>query len=126
MRTATAELIVIMGLTDDPQRFAYKAGEKLQRHGFQHLIGIHPKGGTVLGIPVVRDIHAIQQSIHTLTLYIGPSKSAVLSSDILKAHPQRIIFNPGTENEALAAEASRLGIEVIEGCTLVMLSQDAF
>ncbi len=46
--------------------------------------------------------------------------------EILAAKPQRIIFNPGAENEELAAAASSAGIEVVEACTLVMLRTGLF
>jgi hypothetical protein len=49
-----------------------------------------------------------------------------LISEIIEAHPRRIIFNPGSENDRLAAVASAAGIEVVEGCTLVMLKTGAF
>jgi hypothetical protein len=35
-------------------------------------------------------------------------------------------MNPGAENSALAAEAEQAGIEVVEGCTLVMLRTGQF
>jgi len=49
-----------------------------------------------------------------------------LIDEIVAAKPQRIILNPGAENEELAAAASGAGIEVVEGCTLVMLRTGLF
>jgi hypothetical protein len=42
------------------------------------------------------------------------------------AGPQRVIMNPGAENDELAAVASGAGIEVVEACTLVMLRTGLF
>ncbi|MBC7389909.1 MAG: CoA-binding protein, partial [Opitutaceae bacterium] len=41
---------------------------------------------------------------------------------IINLKPKRILFNPGTENKALMDKAKENKIEVVEGCTLVMLS----
>jgi predicted CoA-binding protein len=41
-----------------------------------------------------------------------------LIDEILSVKLQRIIMNPGAENEALAEKARDRGIEFIEGCTL--------
>jgi hypothetical protein len=41
---------------------------------------------------------------------------------ILNLQPQRLIFNPGTENYELAKLAQEKGIHVEIGCTKVMLS----
>lgn len=38
----------------------------------------------------------------------------------------RIIFNPGTENPTFEEAAKALGMEVVEGCTLVMLATGAY
>ncbi|MDW8332380.1 MAG: CoA-binding protein, partial [Cyclobacteriaceae bacterium] len=39
---------------------------------------------------------------------------------------KRIIFNPGTENTELEIRARRAGIEVVHGCTLVMLRTNQY
>jgi hypothetical protein len=40
--------------------------------------------------------------------------------------PNRIIFNPGTENPGEYERLRKAGIEVIEACTLVMLCKKQF
>jgi len=69
---------------------------------------------------------AIDEPVHTITLYLGAARSSPLIDEIVAAKPQRIILNPGAENEELAAAASGAGIEVVEGCTLVMLRTGLF
>ena len=59
--------------------------------------------------------------IDTVTLYIGPQRQPEWYDYILSLKPKRIIFNPGTENETFEQMAESKGIEVVEGCTLVML-----
>ena len=69
----------------------------------------------VNGRPVLEDID-------TITLYLGPERQREYYDYILSLKPKRIIFNPGTENNELAALAETNGIETVEACTLVMLS----
>jgi hypothetical protein len=71
-------------------------------------------------------IPPIEKDIHTLTLYLNPSRQEAYFSYILALHPMRIIFNPGTENVALRQLANEHGIETIEACTLVMLRTGQF
>jgi predicted CoA-binding protein len=61
-----------------------------------------------------------------VTLYLGEARSNPLVDEIVAAKPRRIIMNPGAENGALAAKAEDAGIEVVEGCTLVMLRAGTF
>jgi predicted CoA-binding protein len=72
------------------------------------------------------NLSAIDEPIHTVTIYLNARRSTPLLEEILAANPQRIIMNPSAENEELAAAASSAGIEVVEGCTLVMLRTGLF
>jgi predicted CoA-binding protein len=64
----------------------------------------------------------VPEDIDTITLYLGPERQREYYDYILSLKPKRIIFNPGTENDELAALAETNGIETVEACTLVMLS----
>ncbi len=64
--------------------------------------------------------------IDTVTLYLGEPRSNPLIDEIIQAKPRRIIMNPGAENPSLAEKAEEAGIEVVEGCTLVMLQTGQF
>ena len=66
------------------------------------------------------------EPLHTVTVYLGAARSTPLIDQILAAEPERIILNPGAENDALTEAASSVGIEVVEGCTLVMLETGLF
>jgi hypothetical protein len=55
-------------------------------------------------------------------MYVGVQNQPGWYDYILSLKPKRIIFNPGAENPEFAQMASKNGIEVVEACTLVMLS----
>jgi predicted CoA-binding protein len=61
-------------------------------------------------------------NIHTVTMYLNATRQSAYEDYILSLHPKRIIFNPGAENTLFADKARQKGIEVLEACTLVMLS----
>lgn len=73
----------------------------------------------LVGTPALEDID-------TVTLYINPERQQAYYDYILGLRPRRIIFNPGTENAELARMAREQGIEVVIGCTLVMLTLNNF
>jgi predicted CoA-binding protein len=66
--------------------------------------------------------HLPVEGVDTITLYLNPQNQKEYYDYILELKPNRIIFNPGTENEALIKQAKENGIEPVIGCTLVMLS----
>lgn len=126
MVTEKNQTIAILGLSDNPTRYAHMAYQKLLHFGYKNLIGISPKNLDLANIRCRKTIDEIDVSVHTLTIYVGEDKSSKLINQILKLAPSRIIFNPGSENAQLEALAIAQGIEVIHGCTLVMLSTDQF
>lgn len=66
------------------------------------------------------------ENVDTITLYLNPTHQKEYYDYILSLKPKRIIFNPGAENEELAALAKKNGIEPLEACTLVMLSTNQY
>ncbi len=115
---------LVLGATPNPGRYAYLAMHALTRHGHEAVpVGI--RAGEVAGIPILKGMPAIPD-IDTVTLYVGPQRQVAYYDYILSLRPRRIIFNPGTENPELEARAEAQGIEIVEGCTLVMLSIGAY
>lgn len=113
---------VIIGASNNPNRYAHIAAERLSRH--EHpIIPVGIKKGNVLGIDIL-DISQkpVIDDVDTVTMYINPQHQIEWEDYILSLKPRRIIFNPGTENPSLAQRAQAQGIETENACTLVMLS----
>lgn len=120
----TNKKTLILGATDKPDRYAYLAAEKLLAHRYE-IIPVGVRKAEVLGHPIIRN-KDIQEGVHTVTLYINPTRQKEWEDYILDTQPERVIFNPGTENEALKVRLQKADIEVVEGCTLVMLSNSSY
>ena len=111
---------LVLGATPNADRFAYRAVISLLRHGHE-VVPVGRKKGTVGGLQIINDLPE-DNDIHTVTLYLNPANQREYYDYILNLNPRRIIFNPGTENAELERLAQQKGIEIVEGCTLVMLS----
>jgi predicted CoA-binding protein len=117
---------LIVGATDNPERYAYRAAELLQAKGVPFVpIGI--KKGLVFGKEIM-DLRQkpILAAIHTVTLYLGPQNQPEWIDYLIGLQPKRILFNPGTENPEFYSKAKAAGIEVLEACTLVLLTTGQF
>lgn len=126
MITDTKETIVILGISEKSDRYSYKAAKMLQQHGFHNLYGVAPKAVKVDGVTYVSNLSDVKEAVDTLTLYVNPLLLESMIDEILTLKPRRIIMNPGTETPALAHKAKQGGIEVLEACTLVLLSTGQF
>jgi predicted CoA-binding protein len=121
-----SKLTLVVGATDNPERYAYRAVELLQAKGIP-VVPIGIKKGLVFGEEILDlRLKPPLKEIHTITLYLGPSNQVEWMDYLIGLRPKRIIFNPGTENFDFFSKAKAAGIEVLEACTLVMLTTGQF
>lgn len=111
---------VVIGASNNPERYAYKAVLSLVAKG-QEVFPVGIRNGQIGNIQIVTD-RDIYENIDTVTLYVGPQNQPDWYEYILALQPKRIIFNPGTENQELMQLGKNKNIEIVEACTLVMLS----
>jgi len=115
---------LVIGASEKPHRYSYKAVKLLNKH--QHeVVAFGTRKGKIDDINIEIEKKDFQ-NIHTITLYINPERQKDYYQYILDLKPQRIIFNPGTENNELAEIAQKNNIETVFNCTLVMLNSGIF
>jgi len=119
------QTIVVLGASNKPHRYANKAIRLLLEYGY-HVVPVHPKLENIEGLVVKHRLDNIQQQVDTLTLYIGPERSAELIEDIVKLNPARVILNPGTESAELELALMHADIPFVKDCTLLMLEHARF
>jgi uncharacterized protein len=117
--------VAILGASDKPERFSYKALKKLRENGHTVFL-VSPKLKEIDGNIVVAKLADIHEPIHTVTMYVGPQISSELLEDFISLDPRRVIFNPGSENPELQDALEALRIRVVEACTLVLLDSGEF
>jgi uncharacterized protein len=125
IKTANETAVAVLGASPKPDRYANKAMQMLVEHGYR-AIPINPAFDEILGQKCYPSMADVPGKIDTATIYLNQTRSHPLIEEIVGARPRRIIMNPGAENEDLAAKARECGIEVVEGCTLVMLRTGLF
>ncbi len=110
------EKVVVFGHSDNPQRYSYQASELLKKY-HHDVVAFNPRIDDSKNLPVNFD---------TLTLYVSEAVTKKFEDLLLGLHFKRVIFNPGTENPELEAKLKARQVEIIHGCTLVMLKTNQF
>jgi len=110
---------LVLGASTNPNRYSNKAIFMLKEKGHE-VVAVGNKTGITHNISISKDISV--DNIDTVTMYLGKKNQAPYYEAIISIKPKRIIFNPGTKNVELEEIALKNGIEVVEACTLVMLS----
>jgi len=66
------------------------------------------------------------EGVDTVTMYLSPKRQKAYYDYIISQSPNRVIFNPGTENPELYKLLEDNNIEVEVACTLVLLSTNQY
>ena len=115
---------LVLGASLKPERYAYIAVQMLQERNFE-VIAMGRGEGFIGKVSMTKPFAKIPP-VHTVTLYLGPVHQEEYLDFILKLNPQRVIFNPGTENREFAEKLTKAGIAWENSCTLVLLSTNQY
>lgn len=111
---------LVIGATTKEDRYAYKAVQSLLAHHHE-VIAYGVRSGKIQNIEIETEWNP-NWHVDTVTLYINPERQKEYEAKILALKPQRVIFNPGTENESFVKQLLANGIHPEVACTLVLLS----
>jgi uncharacterized protein len=118
------KLTIVLGASAKPERYSNMAVRKLLQ--FNHpVIAVGNNKAVIENIEVIEELLPTP-FVDTITMYLSAKNQKKYYKNILALKPKRIIFNPGAENAELATLAASEGINVLEACTLVMLSTNQY
>jgi len=115
---------LVLGASLKPDRYSNLAVRRLVDHGHP-VLAIGRREGSIGEVHVLTTLPE-DPAVDTVTLYLNPANQAAWHAIILELRPERVIFNPGTEDAGFMRVLNAQGIEAVEGCTLVMLASNTF
>ncbi len=119
--------IVVIGASENPERYSYKATKLLLEHAYSVFL-IGNKAGSVFNQSIYTLEQIVNQALNpvVVTLYVGPKHQMLYAQQIIRWKPKYVIFNPGTENLDFENFLVKNQIEPLQACTLVMLKNGLF
>lgn len=115
---------LVLGASLKSERYSNKAVHKLVEKGcLVYAYGL--KKGIVSGVIIDTDLRT-GITVDTVTMYIGPARQKAYYDYIISLNPKRVLFNPGTENEAFYELLKANGIAFEVACTLVLLATNQY
>lgn len=115
---------LVLGASLNPARYSNLAINRLVRHG-QPTVAIGLREGNVEGVDIKTEKYPFDD-IDTITLYLNAKRQKEYYDYIVSLNPERVIFNPGTENPELYDLLRENSIGFENACTLVMLSSQQY
>lgn len=112
---------LVLGASLKPERYSNIAIHMLREHAID-TVAFGLREGLVGDVTIISDLnHPTINHIHTITLYLNAQRQSDYYDFILRTHPKRVIFNPGTSNMALETLLNTHNIAFEHACTLVLL-----
>ncbi|WP_040251704.1 CoA-binding protein [Psychroserpens mesophilus] len=115
---------LVIGASLKPQRYSNIAINRLVNYN-QEVVAFGLKEGVVAGVNIDTNLMPYRD-VHTVTLYLNAERQKAFYDYIISLQPERIIFNPGTENKEFQNILKQNKINFEESCTLVLLGTNQY
>lgn len=115
---------LVFGASLKPDRYSNIAVKKLIDNDIE-VLAFGLRSGDIHGVKI-ETVLLPYKDIHTVTLYVNPSRQKQYYDYIVSLKPKRVIFNPGTENPEFYHILKENNIEFEVACTLTLLATEQY
>ena len=117
----SAPTVAIIGASADRSKFGNKSVRAHQAAGYQ-VYPVHPKETEVEGLPCYPSLADLPvKSLDRVSLYLPPAVAVKVLDEITDLDVGEVWLNPGVSDDAVRTRAQKLGLNIIEGCSIVGL-----
>jgi len=110
--------VAVIGASTDRNKFGNKAVRAFAQQGYT-VYPVNPKEASVEGLPAFERIADVPIRPDLISVYLSPPVLLKILPDIAAKGCDELWLNPGTESDEVLAEAERLGLNVIQACSIV-------
>ncbi len=115
--------VAILGASRQRHKFGNKAVRAHQAEGYA-VYPVNPSAEEIEGLPCYSSLADIPvERLNRVSVYLPPEKTLELLPEIAAVQPIEVWLNPGSESDDVVAEAERLGLTVIQACSIVSLGR---
>jgi predicted CoA-binding protein len=110
--------VAIMGASKDRNKYGNKAVRAFLQQGYK-VYPVNLKETEIEGLPVFRGIGDVPGRPDMVSVYLSPEDLIGILPEIAAKGCDELWLNPGAESGEVLAEAERLGLNVIQACSIV-------
>ncbi len=110
--------VAVIGASADRGKFGNKAVRAYRQQGYR-VFPVHPNASELEGLPVFASISAVPVRPNLISVYVPPAVVLKLLPEIAEKGCDELWLNPGTESSEVLAEAERLGLNVVQACSIL-------
>ncbi len=110
--------VAIIGASNDRSKFGNKAVRAFLQQGYE-VFPVNPKEETIEGLPAFQAIADVPVRPDRVSVYLPPAVLLKALPAIAAKGCDELWLNPGTESDVVLAEGERLGLNVIQACSIL-------
>jgi predicted CoA-binding protein len=112
--------VAILGASSERRKFGNKSVRAHLEAGYT-VFPVNPRETEVEGLRAYPKLADLPEAVERVSVYLPPPVSLALLPEIAAVGAKEVWFNPGAADAAVLAEAKRLGVRAIDGCSIVDL-----
>ncbi len=110
--------VAIVGASANRAKYGNKAVRAYLQKGYR-VYPVNPKETEIEGLPTYPTISEVPVRPDLVSVYLPPALLLKALPDIASKGCDELWLNPGTESDDVVALAGRLGLNVIQACSVV-------
>ncbi len=110
--------VAIIGASNDRAKFGNKAVRAFLQQGYT-VYPVNLKETEIEGLSAYQNIRDVPVRPQMVSVYLPPPVLLKILPEIAARGCDELWLNPGTESDEVLAEAERLGLNVIQACSIV-------
>jgi predicted CoA-binding protein len=111
--------VAILGASSDRQKYGNKSLRAHLQQGYD-VYPVNPRATEIEGLKSYPNLAAIPVArLDRISIYLPPAVGIGLLPEIKARGAKEVWLNPGSESPELLAEAEKIGLDVIQACSIV-------
>jgi uncharacterized protein len=110
--------VAVIGASNDQKKFGNKAVRAYSQQGYE-VYPVNSNETLIEGLPAFKSIDEVPVRPRRVSVYLPPNILIKLLPAIAARGCDELWLNPGTESPEVLAEADRLGLKVIQACSIL-------
>lgn len=112
------QTVAIIGASSDRNKYGNKAVRAFVRKGFK-VFPVNPNETEVEGQKAYARVGDIPVALNRVSVYVPPAVGLKLLPEIAAKGCDELWLNPGADSDEVVTEAERLGLKVVQDCSIV-------
>lgn len=110
--------VAVIGASANPNKYGNKAVRAFIQKGYE-VYPVNPKEEEILGLKVYKSISEVPGELDMVSVYLPPEVTLKVLPEIAQKGCKELWLNPGSESPEVLEEAEKLGLNVIQACSIL-------